>query len=132
MLQKLVTLSTTEAEYVALAATVQEVLYLRAMLRELGFQQISATKIGEDNQATIKIARNPEHHGRCKHMDLRFFFVQERVQNGDVELVYTPTKDMPADLLTKAMVPHEFTRLRKLMGVLNLKQELHTQDLEEC
>ena len=75
-LQKLVTLSTTEAEYVALANTVQEVLYLWAFLQELNYTQSGATLIHEDNQSTIKIARNPEHHSRYKHIDLRFFFVQ--------------------------------------------------------
>ena len=123
-MQKLVTMSTTESEYVALAATVQEVLYLRAVLKELGFTQTDATAIGEDNQATIKIAKNPEHHGRCKHMDLRFFFVQERVKAQDISVYYVPSEQMLADIMTKSHQPHLFVRLRQLLGVMGRKEAL--------
>jgi hypothetical protein len=116
-LQKLVILSTTEAEYVALASTVQEVLYLRALLEELGYRQTQGTLIYEDNQSTIKVAKNPEHHGRCKHIDIRFFFVQERNQGGYIRLEYCPTDRMVADPLTKAIGPQKFSKLCELMGV---------------
>jgi hypothetical protein len=116
-LQRLVTLSTTEAEYVALSSTVQEVLYMRSLLRELGYPQVKGTTIHEDNQSTIKIAKNPEHHGRCKHIDLRYFFVQERVQSGDIEVKYCPTDVMIADMLTKSLGPQKFTELRELLGI---------------
>jgi len=116
-LQKVVTLSTAEAEYVALAAAVQEVLYMRQLLSELGFEQSKGIQIGEDNQATIKISKNPEHHGRCKHIDIRYFFVQERVQSGDIDIFYCPTDKMPADILTKGLTPEKFCRLRDLLGV---------------
>ncbi|KAE9280413.1 Retrovirus-related Pol polyprotein from transposon TNT 1-94, partial [Phytophthora rubi] len=85
-LPKLVTLSTTEAEYVALASTVQEVLYLKQVMLELGYDQVGPVKIGEDNQSTIRISKNPEHHGRCKHIDIRFFFVQERQHAQDIDV----------------------------------------------
>ena len=81
-LQKIVTLSTAEAEYVALAAVVQEVWHMKQVLLELGFAQTGPVRIGEDDQATIRISKNPEHHGRCKHIDIRYFFVQERQQSG--------------------------------------------------
>jgi hypothetical protein len=116
-LQKLVTLSTTEAEYVALASAVQEVLYLRSLLEELRFKQTGATVIYEDNQSAIKIARNPEHHGRCKHIDIRFFFIQERNEGGYIRLQYCPTDDMAADALTKAIGPQKFAKLTELLGV---------------
>jgi hypothetical protein len=116
-LQKVVTLSTAEAEFVALASAVQETLYLRQLLSELGLEQKEGTVIGEDNQATIKISKNPEHHGRCKHIDVRYFFVQERVQSGHIVLEYCPTDRMPADILTKAMTPEKFCQLRSLLGV---------------
>jgi hypothetical protein len=116
-LQKSVTLSTTEAEYVALAAAVQEVLYMRTLLEELSLKQDRGTVIHEDNQSTIKIAKNPEHHGRCKHIDIRYFFVQERVGSGDIEIVYCPTDKMRADILTKVLGPQKFSEVRKLLGV---------------
>jgi hypothetical protein len=125
-LQKLVTLSTTEAEYVALASAVQEVLYLRALLEELRYKQTKSTLIYEDNQSTIKIARNPEHHGRCKHIDLRFFFVQERNEGGYIRLQYCPTDKMAADGLTKAIGPQKFNQLIELMGMCTRIEWVHT------
>nr|KAE8918680.1 Retrovirus-related Pol polyprotein from transposon TNT 1-94 [Phytophthora fragariae] len=116
-LQKLVTLSTTEAEYVALASTVQEVLYLKQVMLELGYDQVGPVKIGEDNQSTIRISKNPEHHGRCKHIDIRFFFVQGRQHAQDIDVFYCPTDKMPADILTKALTPEVYCRLRDLLGV---------------
>lgn len=121
-LQKLVTMSTTEAEFVALASTVQEVLYLRAFLEELGYKQTRGTLIYEDNQSTIKVAKNPEHHGRCKHIDLRFFFVQERHKGGYIRLEYCPTDKMAADSLTKAIGPQKFSKLCELMGLTTMEE----------
>ncbi|KAE8979058.1 hypothetical protein PF011_g22998 [Phytophthora fragariae] len=116
-LQKLVTLSTTEAEYVGLASTVQEVLYLKQVMLELGYDQVGPVKLGEDNQSTIRISKNPEHHGRCKHIDIRFFFVQERQHAQDIDVFYCPTDKMPADILTKTLTPEVYCRLRDLLGV---------------
>ena len=64
----------------------QEVLYLKQVLLELDFTPSGPVRIGEDNQATIRISKNPEHHGRCKHTDIRYFFVQERQKNGDIDI----------------------------------------------
>ncbi|GMF49695.1 unnamed protein product [Phytophthora fragariaefolia] len=116
-LQKLVTLSTTDAEYVALASTVQEVLYLKQVMLELGYDHVDPVRIGENDQATIRISKNPEHHGRCKHIDIRYFFIQERQQAQDIDVFYCPTDKMPADILTKALTPEVFCRLRELVGV---------------
>ena len=85
-------LSTAEAEYVALAAIVQEVLCLKQVLIELGFRQTGPVRIGEDNQATIRIAKNPEHHGRSKHIGIRYFFVQERQESGDIDIFVRLTR----------------------------------------
>jgi hypothetical protein len=56
-----------------------------------------------DNQSAIQVARNPEHHGRMKHLDLRFFWLRNMVNAGVIAMRYIPTADMAADLLTKAL-----------------------------
>ncbi|GMF33463.1 unnamed protein product [Phytophthora fragariaefolia] len=120
-LQKLVTLSTTEAEYVALASTVQEVLYPNQVILELGYDQVDPVRIGEDNEATVRISKNPEHHGRCKHIDIRYFFIQERQQAQDIDVFYCPTDKMPADILTKALTPEvRLFHLAPLPGIFSL------------
>jgi hypothetical protein len=115
--QPTVALSTAEAEYMAVSAAVQEAIWLRNLLSELGFQQKLPTTIFEDNQGCIKMAENPVINPRSKHIDLRHHYIRERVADGSVALAYCPTAEMVADLLTKGLAHEAFTYLRnKLMG----------------
>ena len=95
--------SSCEAEYQGLAAAVQEATFLQSILCEMGYQQMQATRIGEDNQSCIKLAYNPVMHKRSKHIDTKCHFIREKVNDNAVELVYTSTDQMAADLLTKAL-----------------------------
>ncbi len=109
--------STAEAEYVAASSATSEVLYLRKLMSELGIPQTTATVLGEDNQPCIQIANNPGTSARTKHIALRFHAVRERVASGEVKLVYVPTEDQVADLLTKSVGRIILQRLRPvLMG----------------
>eukprot|EP00961_Rhodomonas_salina_P089678 1206074-Rhodomonas_salina.1 len=69
--QDCVTLSSAEAEYVAASMAGQEVVYLRAMLRGLGFEQLTPTVVWEDNAACIQMANNPVNRKFTRHMDKR-------------------------------------------------------------
>lgn len=114
-LQSIVTLSSCEAEYVALCSEVCEVKYLRALMRELGHKQPESTLIWEDNKAAILIAENEcSSAGRSKHIDVRFKFVAQAVAEGAVRVRYTPTDLNLADILTKALPAVTFERLRRL------------------
>src|SRR5208282_831251 len=66
--QPTVALLTTEAEYIALSHASTEAIWLRSFLNELGFDQIKATVINEDNQSCISLAKNPINHARTKHI----------------------------------------------------------------
>ncbi len=115
--QSITAQSTAEAEYVAASSATSEVLYLRKLLSELGMPQMSATTLFEDNQPCIQIANNPGTSARTKHIALRYHAVRERVANGEVKLVYVPTEDQVADLLTKSVGRVILQRLRPvLMG----------------
>ena len=94
MKQPVVALSSTEAEYVALAAAAQEVLFLRGLLGELGFRQDAATKLLEDNQSCISLAKNPGNHKRTKHIDIKFHFLRDLVTDGILELQYVESEFM--------------------------------------
>ena len=115
--QPLVTLSTTEAEYVALCSTVQEVCWLRQVLDDIGFTQEGPTVIHEDNQGCIMLSTNDIISKRTKHIEVRLYFVKELVQGGVIALAYTPTKDMIADVFTKALSRDQFERFRNEIGV---------------
>ena len=114
-LQPIVTLSSCEAEYVALCSEVCEVKYLRNLLDELGHKQLEPTLIWEDNKAAILVgSQECSSAGRCKHIDLRFRFVAMAVKQKVVRVRYTPTDVNIADLLTKALPTVVFERLLKL------------------
>ena len=113
--QPIVTLSSCEAEYVALCSMVCEVKYLRSLMAELGFPQEEPTLIWEDNRATIMIAENDSSSaGRCKHIDVRFRFVAEAVRDGVVRVRYCPSAYNYADILTKALVSVKFDSMRHM------------------
>src|SRR3979411_1196190 len=56
-----------------------------------------------DNQGAIKLSKNPQHHNRTKHIDVKFDFIRESSQNGLIQLAYIPTDEMVADILTKSL-----------------------------
>ena len=101
--QATVALSSAEAEYQAMAAAVQEAIYLRALLEDFGLQMKKPIDIGEDNQSCIKMCHNPVMHKRSKHIDTKLHFIRERVENKKVKIHYVPTEEMTADILTKSL-----------------------------
>ena len=110
--QRTVALSTTEAEYMALTCATKEAVWLRQLLKDLGFPQRQATRIWEDNQGCIALARNPVHHKRSKHIDIRYHFIRERVQSSEIDPQYVPSRENLADIFTKPLASELFTYLR--------------------
>ena len=101
----------------AACAATQEAKFLRSMLEDIGFPQ-PTTVIFEDNQSTIKIASHRITSQRSKHLDIKYHFIREAIINGVVKLVYIPTNDQLADILTKILKPDSTRRLRsRLFGL---------------
>jgi hypothetical protein len=75
-LQSIVARSTTEAEFISAVSAGQEIVWMHSFLSELGYSFNAPLLLLVDNQSAIQVARNPEHHGRMKHLDLRFFWLQ--------------------------------------------------------
>ena len=71
-----------------------------------------------DNQGAISVAKNPEHHGRMKHLDLRFYWLRDVVENGTIAPEYIPTAEMIADKLIKAVSAPKVKYCREQMGIL--------------
>jgi len=115
--QPTVALSTSEAEYMALSSATQEAVWLRRLMADLGLGDTGATRILEDNQGAIALAKNPVSHSRTKHIDIRHHFIREAVEDDIVEIEYCPTKEMLADILTKPLPRVTFQYLRKKMGL---------------
>ena len=111
--QDCVVLSSTEAEYVALSEACKEAVWLRRLLKQLGFVQSSGTVICEDNKGAIELSRNPKFHKRSKHIRTRYHFSRECVNNGDVIIEFCPTSHMVADIFTKPLSKQKFIDFRK-------------------
>ena len=120
--QTSVALSTAEAEYMALSGAVQEAMWLRQLVSELmnGGMPTKATVIHEDNQSTISLAKNPQFHGRAKHIDIQHHFVREKVNDGTIELIYCSAEAMVADVLTKGLSSVKFETLRMMASVTSI------------
>ena len=116
--QASVALSTTEAEYIAASACLQEVIWLRTLLEDLGFPQTEATRIYEDNQGCIKLAQNSRCDARTKHIDIRHHFIREKLDEKVIQLEYCPTNDNLADVFTKPLPGPQFAKLRDGLGLL--------------
>jgi hypothetical protein len=115
--QPIVTLSTTEAEYVAAAACACQCIWLRYVMQHLRIDQSPTTLIMCDNSSTIKLSKNPVMHGRCKHIDVRFHFLRNLTRDGIVELVHCNTQDQLADVMTKPLKLEAFCKIRKNLGM---------------
>ncbi|RDX88104.1 hypothetical protein CR513_30340, partial [Mucuna pruriens] len=94
--QPIVILSSTEAEFVAAAASACQAMWMRRVLRNLTYTQDSSTVIMCDNSSTIKLSKNPVMHGRSKH-------IKRSCEDGEIELVHCGTQEQVADLMTKAL-----------------------------
>ena len=101
--QSCVASSTAEAEYIALLTAVQESPWLNQLISELTTSQNQQITILEDNQSTIAMTHNPQFHGRSKHIDIKYHFVRDHVNNGNIKLKYCPSGDMTADMLMKGL-----------------------------
>ena len=117
--QSVVARSSAEAEFRAMAHGICEGMWLRRLLREL-HATTGQINMFCDNQATIKIARNPVHHDRTKHVEIDRHFIKEKLDAGIVNLLYTPTRTQIADVLTKALPRTSFEELSCKLGLINI------------
>ena len=110
-----ISLSSAQAEFTAATEVAKEVMWLRHLLSSTYRAERTSTPIHEDNRAVIKMAANRIISGRNKHMDIKMFYVQERVQAKDVHLTSISTKDQRADLFTKNLPFPVFSKFRSML-----------------
>jgi hypothetical protein len=101
--QDIVSLSTTESEYVAATHAAKEALWLRSFIGQIFEPFVEPITLFSDNQSAIALTKDHQYHARTKHIDIRFHFIRWIIENGKLRLVYCPTADMVADTLTKAL-----------------------------
>jgi len=76
----------------------------------------NATTLYVDNQSAIKLSKNPELHKRTKHIDIRYHFLREKYESGEISIAYIPFEIQKADILTKAL--SRFRMLRERLSLI--------------
>ena len=114
--QKTVALSSTEAEYISLSDTTRQLAWIKSLYNELGFV-VGGIELNIDNQGAMFIAQNKVVETRTKHINIRYHYARENVEDGTVELYFVPTNEQEADILTKNLNHIKFKELRSKMGV---------------
>ncbi len=110
--QTLLTTSTTEAEYIAVADSSSQILFLYQLTCELFPSSITSVSIHEDNLSTTKLLQSVYNHGKLKHLILKYLKVKELIWSGVFKMVRVSSKDQLADILTKPLQVDRFEPLR--------------------
>lgn len=117
--QQTIALSTSEAEYMALASSIQEALWLKQLADELQ-PELKGTPITLycDNQSAINLSKNAVYHARSKHIDVRYHFIREKIAAKQIVVQYKCTGDMVADILTKGLHRPKHENFTSSMGLI--------------
>ncbi|KAG7583314.1 hypothetical protein ISN44_As08g028370 [Arabidopsis suecica] len=118
--QDVVSRSSAESEYRAMALAVCDILWVRSLMEDLHLPPSSPTVLYCDNEAAIHIANNPVFHERTKHVERDCHTVRDRVTDGTIILAHVRTECQIADLLTKALYPGQFRALVGKLGISNI------------
>lgn len=119
--QRIVAMSTTEAEYIAAGEGVKEALFVRAVLSFVAPETSGAKiKVLEDNAGAKALVENPFSSARSKHIDVRYHFIRELFKLGKITIEFVPTEEQHADMLTKALGKAKLAKHRK--ALMNLPE----------
>ena len=94
----------------ALSDSCREVCFVQNLLNSIGYK-VDKTSLFGDNKGSLVLAKNPSDHQKSKHIEIRYFFVRQKVEERRVQVFYVKTTDQLADLLTKALDPKQHERL---------------------
>ncbi len=128
--QKIVSLSSTESEYIALTNAAKEAIWIKQMLNELN--RITSTPIIFcDNKSSISLASNPDFHSRSKHIDIRHHFIREKIKNKEILIKFIESESMTADILTKGLPFNKHYKYITGMNIdtnTNLREDVETNN----
>jgi hypothetical protein len=118
--QKTVSLSSCESEFMAATAAARQALWLRNLLSEITGKEQQVVTLYVDNNSAIALMKNPVFHGRSKHIDIKYHFIRECVERGQIAVRRVCTDLQKADALTKPLSAIKLATMRHLMGVRDL------------
>jgi hypothetical protein len=115
-------ISSTEAEYIAMSSCCAQILWMRSQLSDYGFSY-NKVPMYCDNRSAIALCCNNAQHSRTKHIDIRHHFIREQVEKGIVELYFFRTEFQLADIFTKALPRERFEFILPRLGMKSLTPE---------
>ncbi|GJR27080.1 ribonuclease H-like domain, reverse transcriptase, RNA-dependent DNA polymerase [Tanacetum coccineum] len=115
--QPTVALSSCESEFMAATGAACQALWLKRLLSELTGWAEKRITLKVDNISAIALVRNPVFHGRSKHIDIRYHFIRECVENGHINMEHISGELQRADILTKALPKLKFVTMRQMLGI---------------
>jgi len=118
-----VVLSSCEAEYIAAAGAACEAVWLAWLLAELVGGAVLTPKLKVDNKSAIALMRNPVHHDRSKHIDVKFHFIRECCDRKLINVKFVGTKLQLGDILTKALGRVRFQELQGKISMLDVNSK---------
>ncbi|GJU32163.1 hypothetical protein Tco_1175752 [Tanacetum coccineum] len=128
--QKCTVISSTEAEYIVLSGCCSQILWMRSQLTDYGFQ-FNKIPLYCDNKSAIALCCNNVQHSRAKHIDIRFHFIKEQMENGIVELYFVRTEYQLANIFTKPLPRERFNFLIDKLGIRSMSPEMLKRLAEE-
>ncbi|KAJ4835409.1 hypothetical protein Tsubulata_023696 [Turnera subulata] len=111
--QTVVAQSTAEAEYLAAASTVNQVVWFKKIMLDVKMEQEEPMELFCDNQSTIAMIKNPIDHGRTKHFKIRFHVIREAESEGEVQVLFYSSEMQLADLFTKPLPKNSMNQLQR-------------------
>ena len=121
--QYIIALSSTEAEYIAQTHAAKEAMWLQNFVDEVRGTGGAAITINCDNQGAIVLAKDNNFHSRTKHIDLRYHFIREAVEDGKIIVSYIPTDENVSDIFTKALARPKFQKFVEMLGLRDDSKE---------
>jgi hypothetical protein len=115
-----VALFSCEAEYIAAATAACQGVWLSRLVADLLGTTPAKVKLMVDNKSAIALSKNPVHHDRSKHIDTKFHYIRECIEEGKIDVVHVGTDGQLADIFTKALGKIKFVEMRQKLGVVDL------------
>ncbi|GJV44898.1 hypothetical protein Tco_1429434 [Tanacetum coccineum] len=128
--QKSTAISSTEAEYITLSGCCAQIIWMRSQLTNYGFQ-FNKIPLYCDNKSAIALCYNNVQHSKAKHIDVRYHFIKERVENRIVELYFVRTEYQLADIFSKPLQRERFNFLIEKLGMRSMSPEMLKRLTEE-
>jgi hypothetical protein len=126
--QSIVTLSTTEAEFINMSTAGRDMVWIRQLLRDIKIPILKVPWIGTDSKNALRAAENGQETMSTRHIDVRYKWIKQKIHTGEIALKWIDTANMKADGLTKALNTTKQAQFVKLIGLTEVIREKKKDD----